>query len=71
MSSTTCSSKIDEIKETIEAWNDRLDDDEQMYSNESKEESKDIKSQPVFLCFGNKASRDRFVCLLVTNFKKV
>jgi len=30
------------LKETIEALNDSLDDNEEVYSNASKEESKDI-----------------------------
>ena len=33
------------FKETIEALNNSLDDNEEVYSNESKEESKDIESQ--------------------------
>ena len=45
---TTCSQEIDEIKETIEALNDSLDDNEEVYSNESKEKSKDIESQPAY-----------------------
>ena len=45
---TTCSQEIDEIKETIEALNDGLDDNEEVYSNESKEKSKDIESQPAY-----------------------
>ena len=36
------------LKETIEALNDSLDDNEEVYSNESKEESKDIESHPAY-----------------------
>ena len=36
------------LKETIEALNDSLDDNEEVYSNESKEKSKDIESQPAY-----------------------
>ena len=43
-SSTTCSKEIDESKETIEALNDSLDDNEEVYSNKFKEKSKDIES---------------------------
>ena len=35
--------QIDEIKETIDELNDSLDDNEEVYSNESKEESKEIE----------------------------
>ena len=42
--------EIDEIKETIEASNDSLvDDNEEVYSNKANETSKDIGSFPV--CF--------------------
>ena len=40
--------QIDEIKETIDELNDSLDDNEEVYSNESKEESKDIESHPAY-----------------------
>ena len=33
---------------TIEALNDSLDENEEVYSNESKEKSKDIESHPVY-----------------------
>ena len=39
---------MEEIKETIEALNDNLDDNEEMHSNESKEKSKDIESHPAY-----------------------
>ena len=48
MSSTTCSCKIVVLKETIEALNDSLDDNEEVYSSESKEKSKDIESHPAY-----------------------
>ena len=38
----------DEIKETIEALNDSLDDNEEVYSAESKEKTKDIESKPAY-----------------------
>ena len=34
---------MDEIKETIEALNDSLNDNEEVYSKEFKEKSKDIE----------------------------
>ena len=40
--------KIDEIKETIETLNDSLDDNEEVYSNRSKEKYKDIESHPTY-----------------------
>ena len=36
------------LKETIEALNDSPDDNAEVYSNESKEESKDIESHPAY-----------------------
>ena len=36
------------IKKTIEALNDSLDDNEEVYSNESKEKYKDIVSHPAY-----------------------
>ena len=38
----------DEIKETNEALNDSLDDNEKVYSNKSMEKSKDIEPHPAF-----------------------
>ena len=41
--------QIDEIEEAIEALNDSLDDNEEVYSNEeSKEKSKDIQSHTAY-----------------------
>ena len=37
-----------ELKETIDALNDSLDDNEEVYSNESKEKYKDIESHPTY-----------------------
>ena len=39
---------IYEIKETIEALNDTLDDNEKENLNKSKEKSKDIESHPAY-----------------------
>ena len=33
---------------TIEALNDNIDDNEKVYSNEYKEESKDVESHPAY-----------------------
>ena len=48
-SSTTCTWEIDEVKETIKALNNSLEDNEEVYSNNSKEKSKDIESIPAYL----------------------
>ena len=45
---TTCIYEIDEVYETIEALNDSLDDNEEVYWNESKDNSKDIESHPAY-----------------------
>ena len=39
---------MDKIKDTIKAMDDILDDNEAMYSNESKEKSNDIESHPAY-----------------------
>ena len=39
---------LNTAKETIEALNDSLDDNEEVYSKESKEESKGIESHPAY-----------------------
>ena len=39
---------IDEITEAIEALNDSLGDNEEVYSTESKKLSKDIESHPAY-----------------------
>ena len=39
---------MDGIKETIEALNDSLDDNETAYSNASKETPKDIEFHPAY-----------------------
>ena len=39
---------MEEVKETIEALNDSLDDNEEVYSNKSQEKFKDIESQPAY-----------------------
>ena len=41
------------LNETIEALNDSLDDNEEVYSNKSKEESKDIESRPAYFILLN------------------
>ena len=41
--------EIDEVKETIEALKDSLDDKEEVYSKDFKEKFKDIESPPAYL----------------------
>ena len=42
---------LNRTKETNKALNDSLDDNEEVYSTEAKEESKDIESQPCLFYF--------------------
>ena len=44
----SCSYAIDEIKETIEALNDCLDDSKEVYFKKIKEKYKDIENHPAF-----------------------